>query len=188
MINFKESTNKNYQVRTEENVRLADVTISFSADFNTPGERSTKSACVKYNVPFIEFKVTSYTESSLNLLEEINKLDKPNGIIINVAGNGLFTLVKHKYSQNKIDTIVLNAIKDLVDNGIEIREIRSGGQTGADESGLKAALTLGIEATCLAPKGWRFRGEDNRDVYDEKRFKERFNYEIYNKGEKLLST
>ena len=57
---------------------------------------------------------------------------------------------------------------------LDIQEIRSGGQTGADESGLKAAVKLGIKAVSLCPKGWRFRTETT-DISNEELFKNRFN-------------
>ena len=58
---------------------------------------------------------------------------------------------------------------------INITDIRSGGQTGADESGLKAAVKLGIKAICLCPKGWRFRIA-TEDISDKVLFKKRFTH------------
>jgi hypothetical protein len=38
---------------------------------------------------------------------------------------------------------------------VSVTEIHSGGQTGGDQGGLKAALTLGIKTGGVAPKGYR---------------------------------
>lgn len=62
----------------------------------------------------------------------------------------------------------------LSKNNIKITGIRSGGQTGIDEAGLKAAIKLGIPALCLAPKGWTFRDINGIDIKDEYLFKSRF--------------
>ena len=42
----------------------------------------------------------------------------------------------------------------------------SGGQTGADQAGLDAAIALGIKTGGDAPKGWLTRDMNNKDVPD----------------------
>lgn len=55
---------------------------------------------------------------------------------------------------------------------------RSGGQTGADEAGVKALDQLGIETTIVYPKGYRIRTL-TEDIYDKdiasKRFEQKIN-------------
>ena len=59
--------------------------------------------------------------------------------------------------------------------GISISEVRSGGQTGIDEAGIKAAMSLGIKASILAPQGYRFRNKEGKDVSNKEEFIKRFN-------------
>lgn len=46
---------------------------------------------------------------------------------------------------------------------MKLKAIHSGGQTGADEAGLKAAYDLGITTGGIAPKGYRIQNYDDSD-------------------------
>lgn len=46
---------------------------------------------------------------------------------------------------------------------MQLKKIISGGQTGADEAGLKAAKDLGFETGGTAPKGWRIQNYDGTE-------------------------
>lgn len=102
-----------------------------------------------------------------------------NEITVNIAGNGIYTL--HKIGSNitqiQIDEFVYEMLKLTVESPdlkVKIKLIRSGGQTGFDEAGIKAALKLKIPALVFAPKGWAFRPISNTNVLDEELFKKRF--------------
>ena len=101
------------------------------------------------------------------------KLKKKN-IKLNIAGNGIYTLKDFDYTQRQADNEVKFIIQFLLDNGITISEIRSGGQTGIDESGIKAAIDLGIKASIHAPKNYKFRTLGGKDIESESAFKARF--------------
>ncbi len=52
----------------------------------------------------------------------------------------IFTFKKYKISQKSIDEWIYGVLWEFLDeNNIKISQIRSGGQSGADEAGLKAA-------------------------------------------------
>ncbi|MBR6516915.1 MAG: hypothetical protein IKT40_08785 [Bacilli bacterium] len=172
MIQFIEDSSRNYAHRTYINAASADLTMAFAADFNSSGELCTENAVKKANKKLVQFPMN---------IEEINKM-LPNVIeyikdckTLNVAGNGLSRLCHHNITQEMSDNIVLYTLEKLKnDYGIEFETIRSGGQTGADESGLKAAVKIGTkEIICLCPKNWRFRDE-KQDYSDENLFKSRF--------------
>ena len=97
-------------------------------------------------------------------------------LTLNIAGNGIYTL-KGRYTQSQIDNFtyeLLKAVTDSKDLIHPIELIRSGGQTGFDEAGIKAAIRLGIPAKILAPKGFKFRDENGADRFDKVAFCERF--------------
>jgi hypothetical protein len=76
-------------------------------------------------------------------------------------------------TQEQLDEIVFDVIKELNDY-IKISYLVSGGQTGTDEAGAKAGSKLGIETKVVFPKGWKFRGEDGKDIFDKEKFLKRF--------------
>lgn len=120
---------------------------------------------------------SSYNPESLaeEMLEKWDKRGLPKeNISLNIAGNGIYTLAKNNVTQHEINQYVYRFIKKLLDSGITIREIRSGGQTGVDEAGIIAAQRLGISCTILAPKNFAMRGADNKDSFDKEKFLARF--------------
>lgn len=182
MITFIEDTSEGYSHRTYENARLADATLAFAADFETSGEKMTKKAAEKYGkvycqIPLLDVDSNNELKKLYNIVREVAKVLKENDChSLNIAGNGMSRLVRHKITQHKCDSIVQTTIVQLMMNGVEITEIRSGGQTGADESGIKVANNLGINTICLCPKGWRFRTA-TEDISNEELFKKRFDNE-----------
>lgn len=186
-ITFIECQEPGYKARTLENAK-ADITIAVAEDFFTPGERLTKSAVEQagklyIGLPFnmIPYTVTlNYTDVDIDKgwlgsnIDRIVKLNKQI-ITINIAGNGIYTF---HIDQSYLDTIITSALNIIMNKlngkGVIIGLIRSGGQTGIDEAGLKAAIKLNIPALCLAPKGWLFRDHNHKDIADEQQFKARF--------------
>ena len=170
MIEFIEDTSSGYGHRTYENARLADLTIAFAVIPDSSGEKTTMQAAAIANKPMIMVDLSTNTVTKYRF----DNLDLSNIRSINVAGNGMSRFAKQGYTQERVDDIVYMWLKRFIeDNNLNITEIRSGGQTGADESGLKAAVKLGIKAVCLCPKGWRFR-TSTEDISDEVQFKKRF--------------
>ena len=90
------------------------------------------------------------------------------------------------FNQEEVDLMTYNLLKAVLESPnlkTKIESIRTGGQTGFDEAGAKAAIKLGIPTLVLAPKGWKFRNESGQDISDEKQFKARFENVIPSKPE-----
>lgn len=176
MLQFKECQIKGYRQRTSENAS-ADVTLAFAVDFLTPGERLTFSEVIKQDKLYIPIDLTNpknLTQDSVDkVAEEINRLNKKE-ISLNIAGN---SIKRFNYPQEELDKIVYNFLHELHNNDIaefKITLIRSGGQTGSDEAGIKAAIKLDIPSLIYAPKGWVFRDKSGKDIEDEQLFKKTF--------------
>ena len=107
-----------------------------------------------------------------DIIHKIVELGKSK-VSINIAGNGMHTLSKYSVSQVDCDRKVLLFLSSLKlyleKEGIEIYLIRSGGQTGYDESGIKAALELEIPALIVCPKDYKIKTKDatitNKNIF-----------------------
>ena len=174
-IIFLEEKTIGYKVRTIKNAS-ADVTIAMAIDFNSAGEKLTKQS-----VGFQKKKYVPIRLNTLKITDElvdfvIDNLNEVKASTLNIAGNGIFS-IHPIYNQNQIDNYVYELLfkvltSDKLINKIEV--IRTGGQTGVDESGAKAGIKLNIPTIVLAPKGWKFRDVNGKDISNEKLFKNRF--------------
>ena len=162
-----------YADRTKKNARWADLTIAFAVDFNTTGERLTATAAGdKYYAIKLE---ENSDDTVINTFNEIIKRFKgKKGLKINIAGNGLYTLDKYGVTQEHTNEAVRQVLYVLTANGLDIAEVRSGGQTGFDEAGVKAADALGIKWSILAPKGYWFRDASGKNISGRDAFMARF--------------
>ncbi len=82
-----------------------------------------------------------------------------------------------KYTQEQCDYFTYKLLYEILNSPkleTKIIGIRTGGQTGFDESGAKAGAKLNIPTLVLAPKYWKFRDINGIDISNEKLFKERF--------------
>ena len=178
-LTFEEEQSTGYRERTVKNAS-ADITLAFASDFNSAGEKLTKSSVLNQNKIYHSIDMSkgfNYDMSEINeIVDKLKSLNKRN-IVINIAGNGIYTF-KGQYTQQEIDNNIEDYLNDLTsslqDANINV-SIRTGGQTGADEAGVKAGLALGLPTYILAPKGWKFRDITGKDISNEKLFKERFN-------------
>jgi len=174
-INFQEEPTSGYRNRTIKNAS-ADATIAFAVDFNSAGERLTKSSVLGQNKKYIPVDAASLNISEERVNNIINALNDVNAKTLNIAGNGIYTM-KNKYTQEQLDEFtfqLLSAVLSSPKLKNKIESIRSGGQTGFDEAGAKAGIRLGIPTTVLAPKGWLFRNINGKNIGNEQLFKERF--------------
>lgn len=158
-----------YKPRTLENAKLGTITLAFAVDFTSAGERLTHKAAGDryYGVPLDGATKKHVKEFCAKLKdtrpEGIFKIGKPT---INIAGNGLYTLFKHwgKGAQGRCDQVVLRFLMEVQERIGEFA-VRSGGQTGVDESGIRTALWMELDATALLPNGYLMRdyqGFDNK--------------------------
>jgi hypothetical protein len=172
MIQYIEDKSDKYPPRTFANAAGADATIAFAVDFSTAGEVLTKIATKKVGKIYIPVNILGIrfeqaASAAMTLIEfPICK--------INIAGNSAATLAKHSMSQRGADVIVEHYIFWLLAHKVNISTIRSGGQSGFDEAGIKAALKLDIPAIIHCPKGWMFINEKGETICDERLFKKRF--------------
>lgn len=176
MIYFKECPIDGYKARTVENAS-ADATIAFAIDFYTAGEILTKKSVLEQGkiyipIPYPQAGISTWVGLT------VHELNKGKVEILNIAGNGIYTMstLGKIVTQEEIDTFVYEFLEKIINHPKlenKITVIRSGGQTGFDEAGIKAAEKLGIDSLVYAPKGWRFRGMDG-DISNEEQFKARF--------------
>lgn len=179
MITFIEDRCSNYQHRTFMNVELAEVTIIFAIDLTTAGEKCTLNYCRICEKPVFVFNINENGkigyEQGKKLAELVNYIHDNKIKSVNIAGNGIYTFNKYGITQERLNELVYNFLTFINTSEWSIQQVRSGGQTGADEAGLVAGDRLGVETISLCPKGWRFRTADGKDMTDEKAYKERFN-------------
>ena len=173
---FKEESSNGYRERTIKNAK-ADATIALATDFTSAGERLTRKAVIDNGKKYIPVDTNNpeITDTLVNSI--VDQLNEVNAKSLNIAGNGIYTL-KGKYTQEQVDEYVYNLLNKVLNHPnlkTKIETIRSGGQTGYDEAGIKAAMRLGIRNGILAPKGWKFRDISGKDIYNEQAFKARFN-------------
>lgn len=178
MIKFIQHKSPKYPPRTYENAS-ADATIAFAFDFNTPGERLTQDAVKTQGKLYIGVNPSNHPLKMENIILNagiiISQLDG-NASTFNIAGNGLYTTIKYGYQQRHCDALVYTYLSSLFESlDKKPTLIRSGGQSGFDEAGLKAAVKLGIPALCVCPQGWKFMDQNGTTICDEKQFKNRFN-------------
>lgn len=175
---FKEHSDQGYRGRTMVNAD-ADLTIAIAADMTTAGERLTKRAVMEHGRIYcpIQYRGKLATPAAVQAIRQaIRSIDKPE-ITINIAGNGLYTLnEKWAVEQEDVDRYTFELLQAAIGDscGKKISLIRSGGQTGFDEAGIKAGMSLRIPTEILAPQGWKFRDVRGVDFSDEAWFKERF--------------
>lgn len=173
-----------YRTRTVYNARTTDATIALAEAFNTAGERLTeKSAGPNKYANTRLVGNTNDVNDIVNILYgrlvRNNGGKAPKGILLNVAGGSIVNLSQ---DQGYYNSLVTDVIKGLLEKGITIREIRSGGQTGIDEAGIKAAQALNIQWSVVGTSHWTYRvpaqnKKGYNDINDKGAFIERFNGE-----------
>lgn len=159
VLKLQAHSDYSYVPRTGENAVGADVTVAFAVDFNTAGERLTKRlAAHRYiGIPF-----GGDVAAAANALASF--LEARGASSLNVAGNGIYTMAEHGFSQAQVNKWV-HAVLALVIPRVPLTLIRSGGQTGVDQAGLVAALALGVPALGHYPKSFRRRNAAGTEVH-----------------------
>lgn len=159
MLTINEHTSTNYKQRTLINASISDLTVAFAVDFSTAGERCTKSAAKDKYLDFRVSKKDSRQQYAGVLLRQIKNRDAR---ILNIAGNGIYTLSKHGWTQDEANQYVF----DILEGVRRYREdlaIVCGGQTGFDIAGAVAGSALNLDVAVVMPKGFRQRDADGVD-------------------------
>ncbi len=182
-IKFQESTG-DYRERTIENVRQSDVTLVAAIDPDSAGEKLTRRAVQEAGKPMVQVDLNFGKTRRAELIAEelaqhLNAVPRPYAVL-NVAGNGIYTFEKNRAAAGRNQQglndwmeLLLKKVQTKLDPEKTLL-VRSGGQTGVDEAGIVAANKLGLRTLVLAPKGWKFRGLDGKDISSEQQFKDRF--------------
>lgn len=183
-INFQEEPTSGYRTRTIKNAS-ADATIALAYDFNSAGEKLTKSSVLSQNKKYIRLTIPKKSATSdiknANIKTQVDlivsELNAVNAKTLNIAGNGIYTMREAGWNQEEVDLMTYRILKGVIESPdlkTKIESVRTGGQTGFDEAGAKAAAKLGIPTLILAPKGWTFRNINGQDISNEQQFKARF--------------
>jgi 5'(3')-deoxyribonucleotidase len=159
---LEEDGDAGYQQRTEVNAMLSDVTFAIAIKFDSAGEKLTKALALKHNKLYVPVTPSGdILDKSSKIVAKINETFNgvKHSIGFNIAGNGIATM-KGTMTQEECDKFtyeLLFAIVNHPDLKVKIKNIRSGGQSGFDEAGIKAGLKLGIDTTAYYPKGYKIR-------------------------------
>ena len=178
-LTVMESYSPKFHDRTVENARWADFTVAFAVDFTSPGERLTATAAGNEYLPFdLPHDGAGLEDDALRrrmaiiLSRRLESMTEP--VRLNVAGSTAAELARHGISQEQADAFVTDVLGRAVDEGLRIQELRTGGQSGIDEAGTKAALALGIPASQVVPRGFLYLDESGKPHWNRDSFLSRF--------------
>ena len=157
-LKITEHPSSGYAARTKYNADSAGVTVAFAVDFTTPGERLTRSVA---QGRYVKIPITTDAKDAAKAL--LADMQQRMVTTINVAGNGVYTLVKHQWNQQRINQYVFDVLS-AVHAKWPITKIVSGGQTGADIAGAVAGVAMGVSVVVTMPLGLRQRDANNRDA------------------------
>jgi len=158
-LSLKEHSSSKYPPRTYHNATTSDVTVAFAVDLTTAGEKLTRKAAGEEK--YIGFELRDDTEA-IDLARKLyKKMKSQNAKVLNIAGNGIYTLSKHGCEQDFINLFVYNVIAKVHEYH-PIEKIITGGQTGVDMAGAIAGVALNIPVEVTFPNGYlqRFTHED----------------------------
>ena len=157
-LELNEHSSSNYQHRTNYNATVADLTVAFAVDFETAGEKLTKKVSKD---KYLRFLISDTGEHPIHIAAKIKQwCVNKNVKTINIAGNGLYTLSQHNWTQEKTNIFIYSVLKALKNS--MITKIVSGGQTGVDYAGIVAGYSLGYDVCGTFPK--RFRQRDQYGI------------------------
>lgn len=170
MLTVEEHGLVGYQPRTIQNAQEADYTIALAFDHNTAGERLTKrsSKLGQYQAVHVTPNtITTLSHDHLLLIEDL--IVRFNHLLVktvNIAGNSLQRVLSFGVDQKFCDDFTYEFLRTLIESPLLNAKptlIRSGGQTGFDEAGIKAALRLNIDALALLPRHYLMRDATGAD-------------------------
>jgi hypothetical protein len=156
-LTIVEHSSPHYSPRTWHNATTADLTVAFAVDFTTAGEKLTRKAAGNN---FVAIPLDTNAMEAADMV--LHALTSRNGKVLNIAGNGIRTLAKHGWTQDRANAYLL-AVLAYVKASTSIVQVQSGGQTGIDMSGAIAGVALDIPTVITMPKGCIQRYEDGVD-------------------------
>ena len=187
---FMEDTSRDCASGAEKNARWADLTLAFAVAPESPGEFTARKAagdrCISVQVPpdAAEYLKSTSEGRLAGFVDELkcrirsHPAYKESGIRLNVAGSGASTLKMNgadvKGACEFIQMVLLRMMSIMYNGRLHVKEVRSGGQTGAEEAGIKAAQYAGVKCSVLAPKGYGMMDEDGVEHEGFEQFAARF--------------
>lgn len=165
LMDVTDISSPDYSTRTKKNIDSSDVTIALASNFDIPGERLTArlaSEAHKYtkgNIDNDDLSANAAKETANKLIAQFKNMGFTSGVV-NIAGNGLYDFPLN-VSQEQLDEYVKEVIRNIINKGFKITGIRSGGQTGIDEAGIKAAIKLGIPYQMAITKDFAYIERSN---------------------------
>lgn len=165
LMDVTDISSPDYSTRTKKNIDSSDVTIALASNFDIPGERLTArlaSEAHKYtkgNIDNDDLSANAAKETANKLIAQFKNMGFTSGVV-NIAGNGLYDFPLN-VSQEQLDEYVKEVIRNIINKGFKITGIRSGGQTGVDEAGIKAAIKLGIPYQMAITKDFAYIERSN---------------------------
>jgi hypothetical protein len=178
MLTIIQHSSPNYPPRTYFNATNSDITLAFAIDFSTAGEKLTKRAAGERY--FAASLLDDPIETARTIYRELRRREART---VNIAGNGIYTMAKHGWTQEAINAHLYD-IFSPVHSHWQITKILSGGQTGIDIAGIIVAQALRIPATATLPYGFIQRGLDNKDF---SRSENSIKLEVYKAADLLIN-
>lgn len=154
---------RGYSERTRHNAEHSSITVACAVDFGTAGERLTTAAAGSkhFGVPVSPGSLNA--AYALTYARRIfSRLRGASRPVVNIAGNGMYTLNHFSITQPEVDAFVFWLLQPVHEH-LPLGGVVCGGQTGFDIAGAAAALALGIPCTINAPLGCTQRGPDGID-------------------------
>lgn len=161
LLIINEHKYETYPPRTYYNAKSAGVTLALAVDLTTKGEQLTYKAAGEEK--YVGFKLDEDIDTLMIARQLYSRMKKNNTHTLNVAGNGIYTLIEHGCSQEFINYFTYKIISK-VHQYWPIEKIYTGGQTGVDISGAVTGYLLGIPTEVTLPKGFKQRFENHKDV------------------------
>lgn len=171
------SSEGQYSKRTYENANADDVDFTFrfalKDKLNTSGERCTAKAAGDSLITVIlpvdgKGHLLSDDKAIAGCFEQL-KEQLPDEFLegepfgVNIAGNGIYTL-SGACTQTELDVFMLKFSAAMSDSGMKLSSVRSGGQTGVDESAVVIASHFGIPLTVHGPSDWSYMDSFGKDI------------------------
>ena len=178
-IKFNKVAESGYLERTRYNGQNSDITFDFSK--TSSGSGATK----KYagdNWNWVGINNNGLMTGDKNKLANVIAENLLNGKTVNIAGHGNYKSPRGgltaPVSQSVIDNELIEVMQ-LANNKIGDKtvtgKIISGGQTGFDEAGVKAANMFGIPTEVNYSGIGLYRDATGTDINDYQKFTQRFN-------------
>ena len=184
-IVVRETVSPKYHDRTVMNAREADLTVAFAVDFSTAGEKLTREAAGDRYLA-ISLPATPEACRDADCIRDAalllaRRTEGQGPVSLNIAGNGLDTLMKAGVSQEDADHFIAGVLGVAMSMGMSLAQVLSGGQSGIDESGVKAAVSYSQKVRVTCPRGYLFRDGRGFPHWNRDSFLARFNDIPYRK-------